>query len=81
MRNLQAARAAYVAGSAEASRIAHSQTVQVAHEAHLESGGRIKSLVFGGCANPASTDDHAGASFEAVLRPPSLAILDSPTNR
>ena len=49
MRNLEAARAAYTLGNAEASRIAHSQPQDVAHEAHLESGGRIKSLVFGGC--------------------------------
>ena len=50
MRDLGAARAAYSQGDTEASRAAHSIAAAgtMAHEAHLESGGRIKSLVFGG---------------------------------
>jgi len=48
MRDLGAARSAYATGDVEASRVAHSTQMSTAHEAHLESGGRIKSLVFGG---------------------------------
>ena len=48
MRDLGAARAAYSQGDVEASRDAHSRPLPMAHESHTESGGRIKSLVFGG---------------------------------
>jgi len=48
MRDLSAARSAYSQGDVEASRTAHSTQMVMAHEAHLEAGGRIKSLVFGG---------------------------------
>ena len=48
MRDLGAARAAYSQGDVEASRVAHSSQVSMANEAHIESGGRLKSLVFGG---------------------------------
>ncbi|KAL1499167.1 hypothetical protein AB1Y20_013678 [Prymnesium parvum] len=47
MRDLAAARDAYSKGSVDASRAAHQQGGQ-AHESHLEAGGRIKSIVFGG---------------------------------
>lgn len=55
MRDLKAAREAYSSGNVEASRVAH--TLQIggpagqpsqAHEAHMEAGGHIKSVVFGG---------------------------------
>lgn len=51
-RDLGAARNAYASGDANASRVAHANPITVdprASEAHQEGGGRVKSIVFGGC--------------------------------
>jgi hypothetical protein len=51
-RDLGAARNAYASGDAGASRAAHANLITVdprASEAHQEGGGRVKSIVFGGC--------------------------------
>ena len=52
-RDLEAARGAFATGDINASRAAHAAPVVVdprASEAHQEGGGRVKSIVFGGCA-------------------------------
>ena len=49
VRDLNAARDAYASGSAEASRRAHNAAMDgMAVEAHEQSGGRLKGIVFGG---------------------------------
>uniref|UniRef100_A0A7S1CNE0 Uncharacterized protein n=1 Tax=Bicosoecida sp. CB-2014 TaxID=1486930 RepID=A0A7S1CNE0_9STRA len=48
MRDLGAARKAYEAGDAEASRAAHAARVVGSPETHSKAGGHIKSVVFGG---------------------------------
>ena len=62
-RDLTAARNAYKAGDVEASHAAHSAQGGVkATEDHIEAGGRVKSIVFGGCV-------HCGSwSFSAAHR-------------
>ena len=51
-RDLDGARSAYAAGDIEASRAAHANAVRPAGmkatEDHIEAGGRVKSIVFGG---------------------------------
>ena len=49
-RDLEAARGAYLDKDAAASKAAHSaQSIALNAEEHEEAGGRIKSIIFGGC--------------------------------
>eukprot|EP00325_Prymnesiales_sp_UTEX-LB-985_P028947 CAMPEP_0174727850 /NCGR_PEP_ID=MMETSP1094-20130205/50595_1 /TAXON_ID=156173 /ORGANISM="Chrysochromulina brevifilum, Strain UTEX LB 985" /LENGTH=309 /DNA_ID=CAMNT_0015929679 /DNA_START=375 /DNA_END=1304 /DNA_ORIENTATION=- len=75
-RDLQAARDAYISGSVEASRAAHSiKTMRGASEEHEQSGGRLKGVIFGGLDGALTSFAILAGSVGANLVPVAMLAL------